>query len=548
MRGDPPMPSPATQAHSSLAATALEEDSKALYGVPGPGAYVAPSAFSQKLAYQDPGRQIYTCSPAWTLKGRIEETQQFRSPGPVYDASRGYRYLEQHGVLHKPESEGGTFGVGPREQPHRFYSAQHSQATLLCTASPGPATYKQREGRRVPHTLGDAPTWHFGVSLNSAWGAPAAASPGPVYKAETAIGRGTAPVFTRAPIYGFGRVPGRKRGLLQSRSEALKVLWSREQRKEEGHHAPGPGFYRAESAARALIKHAAAFSFSSADTGRKGVDKEATALSDIHLPSTFNSPCTRFGPARAHSVPPNSATRPSSPDFHTQLEQSAESQREECKPGPGQYDVLPHVTALSSHPRAPAPSFGSEQRQCNKRAASALLSDRELEQSVAGYPNPGAASFGQGKATSRYTFIPRTDSPGPIYDTSSALGNRKGSGPRFGDKAAPAAAAHTQTVPDFFTGAIGSLGLDSPGPNINIPQGKPSRLGPGTPWGKWKHGVKLPPRLPAAMCKETSTESKQASPGPCYNPAVSLVNSKHSNSGSFSFGFGGRTPMHTVKF
>lgn len=57
---------------------------------------------------------------------------------------------------------------------------------------------------------------------------------------------------------------------------------------------------------------------------------------------------------------------------------------------------------------------------------SRLLSDRELEQSVAGYPNHGAANFGQGKATSRYTFIPRTDSPGPIYDTSSALGTASG--------------------------------------------------------------------------------------------------------------------------
>lgn len=47
---------------------------------------------------------------------------------------------------------------------------------------------------------------------------------------------------------------------------------------------------------------------------------------------------------------------------------------------------------------------------------------------------------------------------------------------------------------------------------------------------------------------ETPLESKQASPGPCYNPSVSLVNSKHANSGSFSFGVGGRTAMYTVRF
>ena len=47
----------------------------------------------------------------------------------------------QHGVKRSPECEG-TFGAGARDEPHRFYSPQHSQATLLCTASPGPATYK----------------------------------------------------------------------------------------------------------------------------------------------------------------------------------------------------------------------------------------------------------------------------------------------------------------------------------------------------------------------------------------------------------------------
>ena len=46
----------------------------------------------------------------------------------------------QHGVHRNPDSEG-TFGVGSRDEAHRFYSPQHSQATLLCTASPGPAAY-----------------------------------------------------------------------------------------------------------------------------------------------------------------------------------------------------------------------------------------------------------------------------------------------------------------------------------------------------------------------------------------------------------------------
>lgn len=66
----------------------------------------------------------------------------------------------------------------------------------------------------------------------------------------------------------------------------VQVLWSREQRKEEDGNAPGPGFYRAESADRALVKHTAAFSFSSANTGRE-VCSYAAAAHDLTCPLTY---------------------------------------------------------------------------------------------------------------------------------------------------------------------------------------------------------------------------------------------------------------------
>ena len=47
-------------------------------------------------------------------------------------------------------------------------------------------------------------------------------------------------------------------------------------------------------------------------------------------------------------------------------EMSADNARRERKPGPAEYDVLPHVQALSSHARAPMPTFGFQERQCNK--------------------------------------------------------------------------------------------------------------------------------------------------------------------------------------
>ena len=53
----------------------------------------------------------------------------------------------------------------------------------------------------------------------------------------------------------------------------------------------------------------------------QAVEKEATAMSDINLPSTFRSPCTRFGPQRASSLPTHPDSRSSSPDFLTLLGQ-----------------------------------------------------------------------------------------------------------------------------------------------------------------------------------------------------------------------------------
>ena len=57
-----------------------------------------------------------------------------------------------------------------------------------------------------------------------------------------------------------------------------------------------------------------------------------------------------------------------------------------------------------------------------QRAVCRVLTDGELERSVSQHANLGSASFSKGKPTSRYTFIPKSDSPGPIYDICTPLG------------------------------------------------------------------------------------------------------------------------------
>ncbi len=57
-----------------------------------------------------------------------------------------------------------------------------------------------------------------------------------------------------------------------------------------------------------------------------------------------------------------------------------------------------------------------------QRSVCRVLTDGELERSVSQHANLGSASFSKGKPTSRYTFIPKSDSPGPIYDIRTPLG------------------------------------------------------------------------------------------------------------------------------
>ena len=47
-----------------------------------------------------------------------------------------------------------------------------------------------------------------------------------------------------------------------------------------------------------------------------------------------------------------------------------EEERHGRQPGPAQYNVGEQVQALSSHPKAPVASFGSQQRQCSTKDVS----------------------------------------------------------------------------------------------------------------------------------------------------------------------------------
>lgn len=101
------------------------------------------SCSSQKLKNHDSGKQIYTTSPAWTLKGRLEEMQQKRSPGPVYDASRGYKYLEQvrlyasqkHAIIASSAARNSTMAVS-KSMPNQLLPYGHAsscaQLVLVC--------------------------------------------------------------------------------------------------------------------------------------------------------------------------------------------------------------------------------------------------------------------------------------------------------------------------------------------------------------------------------------------------------------------------------
>ena len=82
-----------------------------------------------------------------------------------------------------------------------------------------------KQGRRIPQTLGDAPTFKFGVRLKGTFDPtkPSNMSPGPDYHVPGSLGPGGGPVFKKAPRFSFGPGSLRQQARRQSKQEAIKV-------------------------------------------------------------------------------------------------------------------------------------------------------------------------------------------------------------------------------------------------------------------------------------------------------------------------------------
>lgn len=114
----------------------------------------------------------------------------------------------------------------------------HMSVHAFCTVVPCCSTIvwqsvrthlcRLKQGKRIPHTLGDAPTFKFGVRLkgtfDSSW--PSNMSPGPDYHIPGTLGANGSPQLERAPRFSFGPSTLRQQARRQTKQQAIKVCCS----------------------------------------------------------------------------------------------------------------------------------------------------------------------------------------------------------------------------------------------------------------------------------------------------------------------------------
>ncbi|KAK9823636.1 hypothetical protein WJX72_004375 [[Myrmecia] bisecta] len=444
---------------TSRAGALLDEDGKALHGVPGPGSYPQPSSFSrhsERRGERDAGEQIFHTPPAYSISGRwhapekvhlSSEMDKFQgtgvSPGPAYDVEAGYKLLE------RGQATTG-FGTANREGEQLRYVSRAHVGNRQGADSPGPAAYR----RAAESTLSPSPACVFGTGHATDENRPGMTSPGPVYRVSATVGPAAAkePAYRRAPEYSFAPLGERRRGLRRRKSEANKLYISAEHANTEPNlfdakYMPGPGAYQVKDPRLSKFKADPAFKFpQSRRMNVVGANKELVTLEHaLSVPdpdalqgsfatftSTLRSHGAKFGPPPRQvallphalsTVPLTVATDPNlMPDDRSQSDGSsftADLEELRYSPGPGAYDVYSAFAKEARQKKSPTIKFGTSTRECN----SPLKTNQ------------------------------RSDSPGPgSYNAQDCAVNRKTASPAF------------SIAPNLRTDFTSSPHKDEPGP------------------------------------------------------------------------------------
>ena len=233
-------------AASALLLSAVDEDGKAVYGVPGPGRYgTGAGAMGRKAT-------------AVTLR---------RAPDVPFGVPRE-KLEKKHAGPGFEQDAHGKFGPGPMYKPDhhlteplepRYYFAQAERSTealrfvskahsmeLAGVDMPGPDAHKRREGKGQAKTLGDAPTFVFGTG-------PMREPPYPLevlhhpdarYDLPTSVGNTDASPYRHYATHTFAPHGKQSLGMQRSRDDGKKMWVSEVHNKTATvHDTPGPGAY-----------------------------------------------------------------------------------------------------------------------------------------------------------------------------------------------------------------------------------------------------------------------------------------------------------------
>eukprot|EP00959_Pyramimonas_sp_CCMP1952_P342777 7181168-Pyramimonas_sp.AAC.1 len=206
-------------AHNDL----LDEFGKARFGTPGPGEYNKPGAFGETVVFTTSSSYSFGIKPEGNNHPFISKQHSNAvggndSPGPAYNPN--FKVVKKN--------QGKTvFTAADRDtEKLRYISQQHCKDNIA-VSTPGPGTYRLKQGKGIAKTMGDAPAYKFSTDKQRGLlserellyhpGPGAHTLPGTyAFKDE----RHRNPAVDWAPQYSFAPHGEMERGLSRSRHES----------------------------------------------------------------------------------------------------------------------------------------------------------------------------------------------------------------------------------------------------------------------------------------------------------------------------------------
>jgi hypothetical protein len=105
----------------------------------------------------DDSGNLFALAPSYSHLTELQLPAPANVPGPIYNPS----YLSQSKMQREADFSFGTADRGAARL--QYISKEHCKENAAAT-TPGPGTYKHKEGKGIANSLGDAPAFRFGTA------------------------------------------------------------------------------------------------------------------------------------------------------------------------------------------------------------------------------------------------------------------------------------------------------------------------------------------------------------------------------------------------